>query len=1222
MNALKTHPWFGLAVITITGLLATSLPLPAVPSELLYSDDFEGGIPGWTVAQSPGSYHPDSGPMLWQFVKVDNSFRENSNIYFDDATTSTTRRAVFLLSEADVPANFTYTARLAAGDDDGFGLVWGYQDTANFYRVSFARQNRTGWPQTGVMVDRMVDNVPEDLFGPFPGYVNTVAGRPFDVSIGVTNGMLTLRVVDDPLGDNGGPFPSVLIQDQPLPGPVSGRVGIFSWGMQGGNPTGFSVRNPALNGHPLDTAAINSVLTNGWSFTITPSSTRDYPIDTGNWGFGVGLNGPLGMMIENNDSTPENTVASSTNTPVNAAVAGDVNWTDYVVSARFLTPDDDGLGLLLRYQDRTNWYRIAFRRQNSQSGIKQGISVQKNVNRTFDQMFASTGFLPPINTPFDVHAAIRENTLQIMCVVNPDSSTPTITSFGPINMAASTLVPANLANGKAGVFSWAQRSVSTGGYGTGVDWFRVRKVNNEGLLVTSPYGTPEPPVGLNDLPTSGFLTARVDNVVVTAPGVRQVSTGWSGGGSVPNFGSTNEAVFMLTQLSYLSWNWQTQYQLTANATPGGSVTAPADLWINKSEPVTLTATAEPGYVFTGWSGDNQSAATKLTFNMTRPYAVTATFAVDSDGDGLPDAWEYQYFGDLTPVGTDDPDGDGKNNLTEFLLGTHPNALEEIVIPDGFPSRWINEARDRALPGWFVVTNFGPGFRGVWDTSDQYRYADAPGPDDSPFISPTSYGTNASFQGPAMVIRSDLWNPEWADNFSLSAEYSVVDNDGICLYFRYQNLTNWYRVTVCGNDAPSPRRPVMGVSIQKRIDGWFSLIETNLIAGEGAIGALFPDPLDETGFKKLRITVNGTGSSFEVRVIGWNDFGFPAGWDPSFEGVFAFTDDSLATGRIGVGSWAEGKYGDWNATENNPIGSGVLIDNIRLQVNGADVFVEDWEMVPDHAQLPDGWENPYAEASFGELVGDWHVSAHGTLANFTFRFGMPQTGTTEFPRADGEGPILLAPAFTNAAYLLSLGIHPLDDGGMGFVYDFQDTNNYARALFNSREPRAGDLLPGVNISRKVNGIWSDLLIGDNAFVYAPGKPFAVNFTHDNGTYVLTAAPTDAPGTLYRWRWTDQPATAGNRVGAAIWDMPDAHFTYFEVSSLTSVAPYEPLKITSATLVAGNLILDVQKPRSASYHVLSAPDVTGPYTTNAINQTTAQYSELAPVGNRFYRLQLVP
>ncbi|HNQ88277.1 MAG TPA: hypothetical protein PKM73_06665 [Verrucomicrobiota bacterium] len=47
-------------------------------------------------------------------------------------------------------------------------------------------------------------------------------------------------------------------------------------------------------------------------------------------------------------------------------------------------------------------------------------------------------------------------------------------------------------------------------------------------------------------------------------------------------------------------------------------------------------------------------------------------ARDSDSDGLSDPWEIENFGDLTSQsGTDDPDGDGLDNLGEFLAGSDP-----------------------------------------------------------------------------------------------------------------------------------------------------------------------------------------------------------------------------------------------------------------------------------------------------------------------------------------------------------------------------------------------------------------------------------------------------------------------------------------------------------------------------------------------------------------------
>lgn len=50
---------------------------------------------------------------------------------------------------------------------------------------------------------------------------------------------------------------------------------------------------------------------------------------------------------------------------------------------------------------------------------------------------------------------------------------------------------------------------------------------------------------------------------------------------------------------------------------------------------------------------------------------------DSDGDGMDDAWEQLYFGNLSRNGTGDFDGDGMSDLAEFLAGTLPNNASSV-----------------------------------------------------------------------------------------------------------------------------------------------------------------------------------------------------------------------------------------------------------------------------------------------------------------------------------------------------------------------------------------------------------------------------------------------------------------------------------------------------------------------------------------------------------------
>jgi hypothetical protein len=77
------------------------------------------------------------------------------------------------------------------------------------------------------------------------------------------------------------------------------------------------------------------------------------------------------------------------------------------------------------------------------------------------------------------------------------------------------------------------------------------------------------------------------------------------------------------------------------------------------------------------------ALTASAGNSAYSNTASATTAVDSDNDGLPDDWEWTYFGTLDRDGTGDYDGDGISDLDEYRNGTDPRRPEVLKLSSGF-----------------------------------------------------------------------------------------------------------------------------------------------------------------------------------------------------------------------------------------------------------------------------------------------------------------------------------------------------------------------------------------------------------------------------------------------------------------------------------------------------------------------------------------------------------
>ena len=152
------------------------------------------------------------------------------------------------------------------------------------------------------------------------------------------------------------------------------------------------------------------------------------------------------------------------------------------------------------------------------------------------------------------------------------------------------------------------------------------------LVVVSTHGGSLPATGASYYDNASAISASITNSPLAgSAGTRYVCTGWTGSGSVPAIGSATNIQFTLTSDSGLTWNWDTQHQLTAAAGTGGQATPTSAWFVAGASDASVLAIADTDYTFAGWTGDvpaGHEDDNPLVLTMDVPRAVAATFTQD------------------------------------------------------------------------------------------------------------------------------------------------------------------------------------------------------------------------------------------------------------------------------------------------------------------------------------------------------------------------------------------------------------------------------------------------------------------------------------------------------------------------------------------------------------------------------------------------------------------
>ncbi|MBP5321849.1 MAG: S8 family serine peptidase [Kiritimatiellae bacterium] len=233
------------------------------------------------------------------------------------------------------------------------------------------------------------------------------------------------------------------------------------------------------------------------------------------------------------------------------------------------------------------------------------------------------------------------------------------------------------------------------------------------------YGLPTPAYGTHDVTALMPLTLSAPELVSLSDTFRVRAIGYTGSGSIPVSGATNQVTFIPLEPSTVTWLWQKQYTLieqrvTTYASGFERTNEIQRIWHDAGTAI-ATPTADErirvsnmDYGFAGWIVNGtrhpENPVSAITFNA--PFAIQSHYlplTLDTDGDGVTDWWTLRHFNRRTAIdASEDPDGDGWTNLEESLDNTDPFDPASVPTPPAVTLAMAVESVMTDYPPWTVT----------------------------------------------------------------------------------------------------------------------------------------------------------------------------------------------------------------------------------------------------------------------------------------------------------------------------------------------------------------------------------------------------------------------------------------------------------------------------------------------------------------------------------------